>query len=54
MSTALLPISKITTFGCEKENVRAISGCEVIRKIEMKLAVSQTLICTTADDILLF
>jgi hypothetical protein len=23
-----LPISKITTFGCEKENVRGISGCD--------------------------
>ena len=23
-----LPISKITTFGCEKENVRDLSGCD--------------------------
>jgi hypothetical protein len=31
-----------------------LNAAQVIRNIEMKLAVSQTLICTTADDILLF
>ena len=31
-----------------------LDGAKVIRNIEMKLVVSQTLICTTADDILLF
>ena len=28
ISFSRLPISKITTFGCEKENVRGISGCD--------------------------
>ena len=34
-------------------SVLKLNAAQVIRNIEMKLAVSQTLICTTADNILL-
>ena len=34
--------------------VLKIKCCSSYTNIEMKLSVSQTLICTTADDILLF